>query len=90
MEKIMRKTAVALALVAFIAAGCTTTPTALPALDLEQLTKVARIEQKLLLAGPSALARPAERDPVEAAGQPLRDRRRELGLAVGGAVVSRC
>ena len=36
----MRKTAVALALVAFIAAGCTTTPTAPPALDLPAGTGV--------------------------------------------------
>src|SRR5256885_1656150 len=40
MEKIMRKPAVALALVAFSAAGCTTTPTAPPALDLPAGTGV--------------------------------------------------
>src|SRR2546427_9377591 len=40
MEKNMRKTAVALALVAFIAAACTTTPTAPPALDLPAGTAV--------------------------------------------------
>src|SRR5919204_5250587 len=44
----------------------------LPALDLEQVAQVARVEEQLLLR--LALARGAERDPVEAAGEALDDR----------------
>src|SRR5438093_8347418 len=43
-------------------------------LDLQQMAKVACVEQQLLLRPGTSLLRGAERDPVEAAGQTVRDR----------------